>query len=670
MSDTFYITTAIDYVNNLPHLGTAYEKIGADCFARFRRLRGEDVYFLMGTDEHSQKVAERAAELGVDPHTYCAETSAEFERIWAKFACSYDVFIRTTEQRHVDTVKDFLQRIHAKGDIYQDTYAGYYDVSSESFISEDEYAKLKEAGEAERASWVEEENYFFRLSAYADTLKAHFAEHPDFVVPEHWRNEVLAVLEGEEGLKDVCISRRSTDWGIPLPFDESTVTYVWFDALINYVSGAGYSDDKALYERFWPADVHVIGKDITRFHCLIWPAMLLAADLPLPRQVLVHGFVYFHGKKLSKSKGEQKVYASALDSVELFGPDALRYILLRHVSYGRDKNFGEEQVEGEQKRSGWEDIIDLYNTELANDYGNLVNRVRTLAAKEFDGALTRPEGDGEALDLELASTFADVRQRWETHLEGWAPHQALDAVWELVRLGNRYVQENKPWELAKPGGDRARLEAVLYRTAELVRWVALLAYPAIPTKAQEVWASLGLSDELSAARVADHAWCGVEAYAGIERGEALFPKVNKKEFDFHGGEVAKKDPKQDKKKGKKSKKKKGPAGPAAEISIDDFFRMDLRVAKVVECTKVEGKDRLLKLQVEVGGERRQLVSGIAEHYTPEELVGQLVVVVFNLAPAKLGGVESQGMILCADGEGGSVILVQPSKLVPSGAKVR
>lgn len=655
----YYITTAIDYVNNLPHLGTAYEKIGADCFARYRRLCGDEVTFLMGTDEHSQKVAEAAEARGLDPHAYCDQMAASFQEIWQRLRLSYDDFIQTTSKRHVETVRALLGRIHEAGDIYKGTYAGYYDVNAEAWISEQDHEKLQAAGEAERVKWVEEEVYYFRLSKYAEPLAAHFEAQPDFVVPDRWFNEVKSVLDG--GLRDLCISRSTTTWGIPLPFDEQMVAYVWFDALINYVTAAGFSDDPAKLEATWPADVHVIGKDITRFHCLVWPAMLMSAGLALPKQVLVHGFVYFKGKKISKSEGDQKVYLSALDAVDVVGSvDALRYYLLRHVAYGSDGDFT------------WERLIDAYNSELANDLGNLANRARTLISKDLAGTVRRPAATEDALAKEVEETALATLATYHEQLRAYRPDKALDAVWELVRLGNRYVTETEPWKLAK-GGDAERelLEGVLYRLAELLRFVSVMIAPAMPNKAHMLWGSLGLDggpDDDGLGGI--EAWGGPDAFSAVERGQALFPKVDFKKaglmLEDDGDEAAKVQPKQQKKK----KAKQEPEGPPAEITIDDVFKLDLRVATITAAKKVEKADKLLEIALELAdGETRTIISGVAKHYTCEDLVGKQIVLVYNLKPRKTFGVLSQGMLLAADGADGAVVLVSPEGPVPAGARV-
>ncbi len=634
----YYITTAIDYVNSRPHLGTAYEKIGADCIARYRRLRGDDVYFLMGTDEHSQNVADRAAEQGLDPQAFCDQMTVHFEKAWAALNISHDDFIRTTQPRHVETVQALLTRLHENGDIYQGLYKGHYCVSCESFLQEADLIDGQCKTHKKPAEWIEEENYFFALTKYEEQLKKLLTEDPTFVQPETRRNEVLGILEG--GLQDISISRSGTTWGIPIPFDPDTRTYVWFDALINYVSGVGFAADRSLYEKWWPCDCHVIGKDIIRFHCVIWPAMLLSAGLPLPKQVYAHGFVYFKGEKFSKSRG---VIVDPLEAADLFGADALRYFLMREVSWGQDGDFS------------WERFTDRFNADLANDLGNLVNRVRTLIAKQ-GGQVARPQGDGEQLDRELAAKAVDVRDRFGAHADKFEFHQALAAVWELVQLCNAYVERTAPWNLAKPDGDAARLSAVLYNLAEAVRWIAVLVSPVLPTKADQIFDGLGLDGGTAEAGFAAlERWAGPEEFSGIDRGKALFPRIDKKKL-----------------------KQQATEAPVAEakaeetnlISIDDFFKVDLRVGKVVEAERVEKADRLLRLQVDVGGQQRQLVAGIAQHYEPQDLVGQHVVVVANLQPAKIRGVESQGMLLAASGADGTVTIVQPLKAVESGSQVK
>lgn len=660
MNARYYVTTAIDYVNNLPHLGTAYEKIGADCFARWHRQKGEAVTFLMGTDEHSQKVVDKAREAGQAPKAFCDRLAQGFEEIWHELDLSYDVFLRTTEPRHFATVKSFLERLHAQGDIYPSLYKGYYDVASESFITERERDELVAKGEAERVSWVEEESWFFKLSKYQGALERHFATHPDFVEPAHWANEVRNVLAG--GLLDVCISRRGTDWGIPLPFDPAVVTYVWFDALINYVTGAGYADDRDRFARTWPADCHVIGKDISRFHCLVWPAMLLAAGLELPRKVLIHGFVYFKGKKISKSEGTNKIYLGPLDAARLFGTDALRYFLLRHVTYGQDGNFT------------WALFLDHYDAELANELGNLVSRVRTLIAKEQGGRADRPADlEADVLDRALAEAARSARAECARRLDAYEPHRAIETAWELVQAANRYVDQTQPWHLARDASSRARLGVVLYQLAEATRWLALLLAPVIPRKAQEIWSALGLAGDARSLPISTLGeWGAVDAYVGIVRGSAIFPRADRASiaFDDESPSASPEPAPATKTAGKgKGKPKAKSDAPLPPISIDDVGKLELRVATITAAHRIEGADKLLRLELDVGGTSRQIVSGIAQHYAPEALVGAQIVVIANLAPAVLRGVESQGMLLAAD-DGTGVVLVQPARAVASGARVR
>jgi len=644
----FYITTAIDYVNNLPHLGTAYEKIGADCIARYRRLCGDEVFFLMGTDEHSQNVAERASEEGLEPQAFCDGMAVAFEKTWKTLGISYDDFIRTTDRRHVETVQALLTRIHENGDIFKGLYKGFYCVSCESFKGEDDLVDGKCKTHGTKPDWIEEENYFFALSKYEDRL-LELVKGTNFVEPETRRKEVLGIIEG--GLQDISISRTGVTWGIPLPFDQETRTYVWFDALVNYISGVGFSDDPEAFAKWWPADCHVIGKDIIRFHCVIWPAMLMAAGLPLPKQVHAHGFVFFKGQKMSKSKG---VIVSPLEAADLFGADALRYFLLREVSWGKDGDFT------------WERFVGRFNADLADDLGNLVNRVRSLIARQ-GGEVGRPEAM-EPIDEELRDKAIEVKQRYKEQFDRYEFHQGLATAWELVQLSNRYVDRTAPWKLLKEGGGE-RLAAVLYNLAEAVRWIAVLICPVMPLKADEIFAGLGLAG--GAAQGSLKQWASPDAFVGIEVGKGLFPKIDKKKLKMvmDEGDAVVTEQKMEQKT-EKTEKKTEQKTEGEQITIDDFFKVDLRVATILEAEKVEKADRLLRLQVDVGGETRQLVAGIAEHYSPEELVGKSIVVVANLKPAKIRGVESNGMLLAASGADGTVSILQPLKEVEPGSRVK
>jgi len=630
----FYITTAIDYVNSAPHLGTAYEKIAADCIARAHRRLGYDVLFVMGNDEHSTNVEKSAKAAGLDPQAYTDRMEQAFRRAWERLDISFDDFIRTSEPRHHAAVQEIVRRVQARGFIRKDRYTGWYCDGCEAFYTEKDLVDGKCPNHATEPRWVEEENYFFRLSEFRDALLAHIRANPDFIRPVSRRNEIVAFLEG--GLEDLSISRSGVRWGIPFPGDPAHVVYVWFDALTNYASAAGFATDDERFARWWPADVHVIGKDITRFHCVIWPAMLLAAGIELPRSVFGHGFIYHSGAKMSKSLGN---IVNPLDVVEHTGADPLRFFLLREITFGKDGDFT------------WESFIARYNADLANDLGNLLKRTTDMTVKFLEGRVTHGGGDATGLRAVVESEVTAATAAYRAFdLSG-----ALDAAWSIVRRANQAIEEQRPWALAKRAEDRGRLANVLSECLEAIRVVAVLAEPAIPSSARKIHEALGLGPTLGlwseSARWRDGASFRVVA------GAPLFPRIERAPESTgtsaaNGGPAATPAP--------------GP-GPGA-ITIDGFREVDLVVATIVEAHRVEGASRLLRLKLDVGGGTRQVVSGIAEHFEPGALVGRQVVLVANLEPATIRGVESQGMILAAK-SGKTLTLLRPDAPVPPGAKI-
>ncbi|MFQ6092367.1 MAG: methionine--tRNA ligase [bacterium] len=635
MGKRFYITTAIDYVNSLPHIGTAYEKIGADCLARFKRMDGYEVHFLMGNDEHSVNVKKAAAAQGLDPHVYCDRMAEQFQRIWKNLHISYDDFIRTTEQRHGAAVQKLFLKIYQKGDIYRDSYEGWYCESCEAFLQEKDLVDGKCPNHSKEPKWIEEENYFFALSKYGERLLEHIESNHHFITPEIRRNEIVNLIKG--GLEDISISRSSFDWGIPLPIDQSHVVYVWFDALINYISAVGYGSDEALFSQHWPADVHVIGKDITRFHCIVWPAMLMAAEVPLPKTVFGHGFVYFKGAKMSKSLGH---VVEPLDVVDAYGADPLRYYLLREGSFGRDGDFT------------WENFIDRYNNDLANDLGNLLNRTLNMIVQYQGGTVLAPS-EGGAMDEKLKAACIEALPKIRGHFSETGDdiefHSALNHIWDIIRRTNRYVDGTAPWALYKEKRTE-RLATVLYNTVESLRITALLIAPFMPTTASGLWTQLGLEESMpfkSRTFKEIEPWGRFPAGTKVKLADPLFPKIERTE--------------------KEEKEMEKPEKPL--IDFGEFQKMDLRTADILSAERVEGANKLLKMEIDVGGERRQIVAGIAEQYSPEELIGKKIIVVANLKPAKIRGVESQGMLLAAE-EGDTLSLVTLDREIASGTKVR
>ncbi len=671
----FFITTAIDYVNSRPHLGTASEKIAADVIARYHRLLGDDTHFLMGNDEHSQNVYRRAREHGLEPLAYCDLMEREFREVWQRLDISFDDFIRTTAPRHRDGVTAMVQRIADRGDLYDAYYEGPYCVSCEAFKPEKDLLDGLCPVHGTKPEWIKEKNHFFRLSNYRDRLLAHFEAHPEFLQPDVRRNEILRLLES--GLEDISISRAGQHWGIPLPFDPSSVVYVWFDALINYVSAVGFGRDQEMFERWWPADLHIIGKDITRFHCVVWPAMLMSAGLPLPRQVFGHGFVHFKGQKMSKSLG---TVLDPLDAAAKFGPDPLRLYLIKEIPYGGDGDFS------------WERFEERYNVDLANNLGNLVNRLAVMTDKYRGGLLPpAPGAPGR-----LAAAAEEAVTRYRSAMDALALHEATFAAFSLVDAANEYIAETEPWTLARQG-EQDQLTQVLSDVVEAVRIATVLLLPVMPGSAAEILRRMGETRPAGELRLdADAAWSG-RRERRIAKSDPLWPRIGTpatvtpaatsqplpakpaggtQETPMSMNESKDSTPPlQPATFAADGSTPAPPAAPASsagpeKIGIEDFAKVDLRVAKILAAEKVKGSKKLIKMQIDVGVEQRTIVAGIAEAYEPETLVGRSIVVVFNLKPAKLMGVESNGMVLAASPEGGLPALLGFENPPPPGSRVK
>ena len=638
-----YITTAIDYVNSPPHIGTAYEKIGADVLARWYRLCGYQVHFQMGNDEHSINVKRAAEAEGKKPQQYCQEMRKHFEKIWRRLDISYDGFIQTSDVHHEGGVGELFTQIMKKGDIYPSRYEGWYCESCEAFLTEKDLVDGLCPHHKSKPKWLEEQNYFFALSKYRDRLLKHIKKNPEFILPEIRRNEIVSLLK--EGLQDVSVSRATFDWGIQVPGDPAHVVYVWFDALINYITAVGFGWDEKLFKRWWPADVHVIGKDITRFHCVIWPAMLMSAGLPLPRTIFGHGFVYFRGEKMSKTLGN---VVEPMEVIDRVGADPLRYYLMREGGFGRDGDFT------------WEHFIERYNGDLANGIGNLVSRTVGMATRYQDGTIRPPKKYDRKSTLAKASgALPDRISTALDHSTGEIEfHLALASIWELITAADRHINENKPWELAKRG-KKDEINLVLWEIASSLRVASILLAPFMPTTAGRIWETLGL-DALGSfnqvtAEQTSKPWGTLNVPIKVQAGKGLFPRIEQEAEE-------KRTP--TKGKGEKKKKKE-----VEMIDITDFAKVDLRVAEIQKAEKIEGADKLLKITVNLGTETRQLVAGIAKHYAPEKLIGKKVVVVTNLRPAKLRGVESQGMLLAASDEK-IISILTPLDDVAVGSKVK
>ena len=616
----FYITTPIYYVNDDPHIGHAYTTILADVLSRYHRNAGEETLFLTGLDEHGQKVQQAASDRDVAPQQHCDEMAPRFTRLWKKLHISNDDFIRTTENRHKRVVQDILERVYANGDIYEDEYEGLYSVSEERFITD----KEAESGEFRDIKELKEKNYFFKMGNYQQALIDHISSHPTFIQPEHRKNEITGFLK--QPLNDLCISRPKSrlNWGIELPFDSNYVTYVWFDALINYITAAGFGSDQESFSKWWPASYHLIGKDILTTHAVYWPTMLMSAKIELPESIFAHGWWLMGESKMSKSMGN---VIDPMGLIDDYGVDPVRYYLMREMVLGHDANFTLES------------FIKRYNSDLANDFGNLLSRITTLVKKNFAGILPEP-GELTQPELDIRSSAEDLVELVNDKIRSMNINDAIEEIFQFIRSVNRYMEYQAPWKLVKE--DKSSAGRVLYTAAESLRISAMLLSPVMPNRTRDLFHTLN-NDSVSPK------WGGLQPGRELRHHEPLFPRIELKM--------------------EKQKPEVKVENPENMITFEDFKKVDLRTAEIVQAEKVDGADRLLKIQVKMGEDTRQIVAGIAEHYKPDALIGKKVILVANLKPVEIRGVESQGMLLAASDESSLTLVGLDDNDLPSGLNV-
>lgn len=646
---TYYITTPIYYPSGKLHIGHAYSTVAGDVMARYKRLRGYDVMYLTGTDEHGQKIQQTAHAQGLSPQEYLDNIIVSIKKLWKRLKITNDDFIRTTEERHKQIVEKIFAKLLEQGDIYLDEYEGWYCVSCETFFTERQLVDGNCADCGGPVEKVKEESYFFKMSKYADRLIRYYEEHPEFIQPESRRNEMLNNFL-KPGLEDLAVSRTTFDWGVKVPGNPKHVIYVWIDALTNYITALGYgTDDDEKFQKYWPADVHLIGKEIVRFHSIYWPIILMALDLPLPKKIFAHGWILMKDGKMSKSKG------NVVDPIRLtdrYGVDALRYYLLREVPFGSDGVFTPEA------------FVQRLNYDLANDFGNLLNRTIAMIEKYFDGEIPAYQPSETAVDKDLEKFLQETVTNVEDKLDEMEFSIALSSIWQLISRTNKYIDETEPWVLAKDPAQKERLGNIMAHLVESLRTTAIILQPFITDAPQEVFKQLGITDDELKTWDSAYEQGVVSAGTMVQKGEPIFPRLDMEDEVKGIQEMMKQTQKEYKQDSEQQEDEK------QIVNFDDFMKLDLRVAEVVRCEKVENADKLLKLQVDLGKEKRQVISGIAEHYQPDELIGKKVICVTNLKPVKLRGEMSEGMILSGENpNNGKLSLATVDSSLPNGSVV-